>query len=115
MKKESVNVIRIKDKHHYLIYAIDYRVKALKSCPPFFSQVSNSRGKKEVAIEQGDRYLNLKSQIEGVHNKLKWVINFAKIGGYPFPFIRNLGVLTISALKIVTVFSLLFPFHLFLT
>ena len=74
MKKESVNVIGIKDKHHCLIYAIDYRVKALKSCPPFSSQVSNSRGKEELAIEQGDRYLNLKSQIEGGHNKLKWAM-----------------------------------------
>ena len=55
MKKESINVIGIKDKHHYLIYAIDYRVKALKSCSPFSSQVSNSSGKEEVATEQGDR------------------------------------------------------------
>ena len=51
----------------------------------------------------------------GGHNKLKCVINFAKIRGHHFPFIRNLRELTISALKIVTIFSLLFPFHLLLT
>ena len=51
----------------------------------------------------------------GGRNKLKWVINFAKIRGHHFPFIRNLRELTISALKIVTIFSLLFPFHLLLT
>ena len=51
-------------------------------------------------------------------HKFKWAINVPKLQfntPSSLPFIRNLKVLTMSALNIVSIFSLLLPFDLLLT
>ena len=97
MKKELINVLRIGDKHHYSIYAIDNRVNAPKIlgrcvcvCACVWGEVGGL----------------------GCRNKSKWVVNFARIRVYLLLSIWNLRVLeTISALKTTSCFLLIYSRH----
>ena len=103
MKKELINVLRIGDKHHCSIYAIDNRVNAPKilgRCVCVCVRVSGGRvGGGEVGGL-------------GCRNKSKWVVNFARIRVYLLLSIWNLRVLeTISALKTTSCFLLIYSRH----
>ena len=52
IKKVSIYILRIRDKHHYMINVIDYWVEALKSCTLSYYLVRNSRWEGEEAIEK---------------------------------------------------------------
>ena len=49
----SINILRIRVKHHYMISVIDYWVEALKSCPLSYYLVRNSRWEGEAIEKEG--------------------------------------------------------------